>query len=423
MAEVFEHQFKDNVAWKVLGVQVVATTFLRATMTQEEPISYLVRAAGQVSDSHGSAPAGEPTGHLFHNRNDMDKNKDFKVEDISPLRSSLNVKSKVPPSPSTILDEQRRLAPTSKKMSHSQPVTSYPIRMPTTRPPHGGALASLRTILDATSSPETAEALVLALAFRFLALDALGMQHRAHGGLGALLRRRRDPVGAFKHHPTPLPRTATGYVPGGGDFGSSVGGARMSFDGPDPKTETGAFGFRGGVEMDELESQKSQAASPHPFEIPASMPPLPTSPAHRRSQSGAPSDASTIRRDRSTTPPWTPSNEGSVAGFDNVDLFEGASRSSSRATTTAVTGRSSFGEEPGFLQESHRGDARRHAELSESLAGRHDSVRAVMEDVPPRGWDIDSPFTMADATAYADLFSNPDRKHSTRDTGSQGNWT
>ncbi|RYP79281.1 hypothetical protein DL770_006728 [Monosporascus sp. CRB-9-2] len=354
----------------------------------------------------------------------------------------------------------------------------------TTKPPHGGALASLRTILDATSSPDTAEALLLALAFRFLVLDALvsfvlittvaiasadpeifpfapirgcSIAHTVVSTLcfavGATLWTR---IYYFKHHPTPLPRTGTGYVPRGEDFGSSVGGPRMSFDDVDPKAERRAFGLQGAVETDGLGLQKSQAASPygqphghqssantlrnlyqntsepaldypqyrksntplagrHPFEIPASMPPLPASPARRRSQSGALSDASTIRHARSTTPSWTPSDDGSVAGFDNIDLFEGASRPSSRATTT-VAGRRSFGEESEFFQESHRGDARRHAELSEGLAGRHGSVRAVVEDVPPRGRDIYSPFTMADASAYADLFSNPDRKNGTCDT-------
>ncbi|RYP49836.1 hypothetical protein DL768_004528 [Monosporascus sp. mg162] len=361
----------------------------------------------------------------------------------------------------------------------------------TTEPPHGGAFASLRTILDAASSPETAEALLLALAFRFLALDALvsfvlittvaiasadpetfpfapirgcSIAHTVVSTLcfavGAILWTR---IYYFKHHPTPLPRTGTGYVPRGENFGSSVGGARMSFDDEDPKAEARAFGLQGAVEMDELGLRKSQAVSPygqaqghqpssnplrnlyqnmnepaldysqyrksttpfagrHPFGIPTSIPPLPTSPSHRRSQSSALSDASTIRHARSTAPSWTPSDEGSVAGFDNIDLFEGASRPSSRATTT-VTGRSSFGEESGFFQESHRGDARRHAELSEGLAGRHGSVKAVVEDVPPRGRDIGSPFTMADATAYADLFSNPDGKNSTWDTGSQRKWT
>ncbi|RYP28259.1 hypothetical protein DL767_007309 [Monosporascus sp. MG133] len=359
----------------------------------------------------------------------------------------------------------------------------------TTKPPQEGAIAALRTILDATSSPETAEALLLALAFRFLAIDALvsfvlittvaiasadretfpfapirgcSIAHTVVSTLcfavGATLWTR---IYYFKHHPTPLPRTGTGYVPRGEDFGRSVGGARMSFDDADPKAEARASGLRGAVEMDELGLRKSRAASPyghahghqsssnplrnfyqrvnqpaldysqyhknttpfagrHPFGIPASMPPLPASPAHRRSQSGAPSDASTIRHARSTTLSWTPSDEGSVAGFDNIDLFEGASRPSSRATTT-VTDRSSFGEEPGLFQESHRGDARRHAEVSEGLAGRHGSVRAVVEDVPPRGRGIDSPFTMADATAYAGLFSNPDRKNSTCDAGSRGN--
>ncbi|RYP11290.1 hypothetical protein DL764_000108 [Monosporascus ibericus] len=361
----------------------------------------------------------------------------------------------------------------------------------TTKPPHGGVLASLRTIIDATSSPETAEALLFALAFRFLAVDAIvsfvlittvavasadpetfpfapirgcSIAHTVVSTLcfavGATLWTR---IYYFKHHPTPLPRTGTGYVPRGENSGSGVGGARMSFDDADTKAEARAFGLQGAVEMDELGLQKSRAASPygqaqgyqsssnplrnlypntseraldyseyhkstipfagmHPFEVPARTPPLPTSLAHRRSQSGAPPDATTIRHDRSTTPSWTPSDECSVAGFDDIDLFEGAGRPSSRATTIA-TGRSSFGEESGFLQGFHRGDARRHTELSEGLAGRHGSVRAVVEDVPPRRRDVDSPFTMADATAYTDLFSNSDRTDSTCSTGSQGNWT
>ncbi|RYO77887.1 hypothetical protein DL766_006312 [Monosporascus sp. MC13-8B] len=106
------------------------------------------------------------------------------------------------------------------------------------------------------------------------------------------------------------------------------------------------------------------------------IPRLPPRPAHRRSQSSCPSEASTVRCDKSRTPSWTPSDEGSAAEFDNIDLFEGASRPSNRATTT-VTSRSSFGGESGFFQESQKGDARRHAKLCEGFAGRHGSVRAV----------------------------------------------
>ncbi|RYP86973.1 hypothetical protein DL769_000616 [Monosporascus sp. CRB-8-3] len=359
------------------------------------------------------------------------------------------------------------------------PATSYALRMPSTaKRLRGGALASLRTILDATSSPEPAEALLLALAFRFLALDALvsfvlitavavasadpetfpfapvrgcSIAHTVVSTLclavGATLWMR---IYYFKHHPAPLPRTGTGCVPRGEDLGSGAGGGRMSFDDADLKAEARAFGPQGVVEMDGLGLQKSQAASSygqaeghqstskplqnlyqntnepgldysryykntipfaarHPLEIPASIPPLPTSPARLRPQSGVPLDAGTVRHDTSRTPSWAPSDEGSAVEFDNTDLFECGSRPSSRATITTVTCRSGFEEEFGFFQEPHRG-ARRRAELSEGLAGRHGSVRAVVEDVPGRDRDIDSPFTIADATTYADLFSNPYRK-------------
>ncbi|RYP22714.1 hypothetical protein DL765_001564 [Monosporascus sp. GIB2] len=345
-----------------------------------------------------------------------------------------------------------------------------------------GTLASLLTILDPTSSPSEAEALLLALMFRFLALDALvsfalittlavasadpetfpfapirgcSIAHTVVSTLcfavGATLWAR---IYYFKHNPTPPPRM--GYVPPREDVVTGGGGPGMSFDTGGLKAEARASGLRGVAELGEFGPLNSRAANPYegvrgqqqsstlprnfhqskdepvlgysqyggwpPSEMLSGIPRPPPRLAGRRSQSSCLSESSTVRCGKSRTPSWTPLDEGSAAEFDNIDLFEGAGRPSSRATTT-VTGRTSFGEEPGFFQESQKGDARRHAELCEGLAGRHGSVRAVVEDVPRRGRGVDFPFTMAGATSYVDLFSNPHRTNSARSTASQGKWS
>ncbi|RYO77888.1 hypothetical protein DL766_006311 [Monosporascus sp. MC13-8B] len=152
-----------------------------------------------------------------------------------------------------------------------------------------GTLASFLAILDPTSSPSEAEALLLTLVFRFLALDALvsfvlittlavasadpetfpfapirgcSIAHTVVSTLcfaiGATLWAR---IYYFKHNPTPLPRM--GYVPRREDVVTRVGGSRMSFDPIGLKAEARASGLRGVAELGEFGPLNSRAANPY----------------------------------------------------------------------------------------------------------------------------------------------------------------